>query len=133
MKILLDTHILLWALQDSKELPDKARYIIQEEDNSIFYSMASLWEVQIKHLNHPKEMTLDVKQLEKYCVDSGFHICPIRSEHIHYLAKLKTPKNLIHKDPFDKIMICQAATEGMLFVTKDSRMVKYSEPCIYEV
>ena len=133
MKILLDTHVLLWALQDSPELSEQARYLINEPDNEIYYSLASLWETQIKHVSHPKEMPLNSEKLEKYCVDSGFLFMPIRREHIDYLDKLRVPDGLKHKNPFDRIMICQAVDEGMLFLTRDKRIAQYKEPCIYTV
>ena len=133
MKILLDTHILLWALQDSEELPKSARYMIADPDNEIYYSLASLWEVQIKHMSHPKEMSLDAKQLEEYCRESGYHLLSIRSEDIQYLTKLSAPSGFGHKDPFDRIMICQAVVDDMLFMTRDKQIVKYEEPCIFGV
>lgn len=133
MKILLDTNILLWALQDADELGEKARYIIEEPDNDIYYSIATLWEIQIKHMNHPKEMKLNAEPLKKFCEKSGFHIASINAEHIKRLISLQAPKGIDHNDPFDKIMISQAATEGMLFLTRDRKILQYNEPCILGV
>ena len=133
MKILLDTHFLLWALQDSDALSGQARFLIEEPDNEIYYSIVSLWEIQIKHRSHPKEMTLTSKMLEKYCKEAGFHMMPIKSEHIHYLSDLKIPTNTNHKDPFDRMMVCQAAVDGLFFLTRDTRVAQYEEPCIYQI
>ncbi len=72
MKILLDTHILLWTLSNDVKLPDKARKLIENEDNEIYYSIASLWEVEIKHLAHPDVMSVSAKEVAKYCEESGF-------------------------------------------------------------
>ncbi len=133
MKLLLDTHVLLWTLQDSPELTDRARYLIEDEGNEIYYSIISLWEIQIKHMKHPKEMLLDASALENYCKESGFHVHGINRTHVSYLEKLKEPEDGRHKDPFDRMMICQAAVDGMLFLTRDKQIVRYDESCIYDI
>ena len=72
MNVLLDTHILLWALSNDVRLPEKARVLIENEMNEIYYSIISLWEVEIKHLTHPDAMPVSAKQLTEYCAQSGF-------------------------------------------------------------
>ena len=89
MKILLDTHILLWAVSNDVRLPAKARKLIENEENEIYYSLVSLWEVEIKHLAHPDAMTVSAED--------------------------------------------QAAMENMMFVTHDSLIPGYNEPCILAV
>jgi len=131
MKILLDTHMLLWALLDSPELPARARYLIEDANNDIYYSIVSLWEIQIKHLRHPEEMPVDVKEIEFYCEDSGFHNLPIRRVHVERLADILEPLNVKHKDPFDRMLISQALVDGMILLTKDKRIAQYDEPCIF--
>ena len=107
MKILLDTHILLWVLSNDAKLSEKARKLVENEENEIYYSIVSLWEVELKRLAHPEAMPL---------------------------AGLKREENALpHKDPFDRMLICQAATENMLFVTHDSLIPGYCEPCILAV
>ena len=133
MKILLDTHILLWTLLDSTDLSKRARYWIQSEETEIYYSLASLWEVQIKHMNHPRELAVDAEAIEMYCREAGFRCLPINSEHIKAFKTLKAPEGSAHKDPFDRIMMCQAKTENMLFFTADRRVLQYEEPCLYGV
>ena len=59
MKVLLDTHIILWALENNAKLPKKAREIIENEHNQIYYSTASVWEIAIKHMAHPEKMRID--------------------------------------------------------------------------
>ena len=71
MKVLLDTHILLWALSNDLRLPEKARKLIENENNEIYYSIISLWEVEIKHLTHPDAMSVSAEQIAEYCVQSG--------------------------------------------------------------
>ncbi|MCM1569583.1 MAG: type II toxin-antitoxin system VapC family toxin [Roseburia sp.] len=134
MKIWLDTHILLWALSNDARLPDKARKLIENEENEIYYSIVSLWEVEIKHLTHPDAMTISAEELTEYCEQSGFQKVLIREKHIFALAGLEREEGaLSHKDPFDRMLICQAATENMIFVTHDSLLSGYNEPCIMVV
>lgn len=134
MKLLLDTHILLWALSDASHLSVKARKLLEDESNEIYYSIASIWEIEMKYVAHPDRMDFDAKQVSEYCSQSGYYRLPVREEHIFYLRNLKRPDTApSHKDPFDKIMICQAMVENMLFVTHDHLLSDYHEPCIYVV
>jgi len=134
MKILLDTHILLWVLSNDVRLPEKARKLIENEENEIYYSIISLWEVEIKHLLHPDAMTISAEELTQYCEQSGFQKLLIRERHIYALEGLKREEDAPpHKDPFDRMLICQAVTENMIFVTHDSLIPGYNEPCILAV
>lgn len=134
MRLLLDTHILLWTLSDDAQLSEKARKLIQNGENEIYYSIASIWEIQMKYIAHPDRMSFTAEQVSGYCKESGFFLLPVREEHIFYLKNLKRPDDAPpHKDPFDKIMVCQAMVENMLFVTHDHLIPDYNEPCIYVV
>jgi len=134
MNVLLDTHILLWALSNDARLPEKARKLIEDESNEIYYSIISLWEVEIKHLTHPEAMPVSAKKLSEYCLQSGFQKVSIKESHIFAMADLKREKDTLpHKDPFDRILVCQASTENMIFVTHDFLIGGYSEPCILTV
>ncbi len=134
MKLLLDTHILLWALADDTRLPEKARKLLENEENEIYYSLVSLWEIQIKCLAHPSQMAFTAEQVVDYCSEAGFYKLPICAEHIFCLRNLKRSESApAHKDPFDKILVCQAMTEDMLFITHDHLIPDYNEPCIYSV
>lgn len=134
MKILLDTHILLWAISNSPLLDIKAREIILNPENEIYYSIISTWEVQLKHIAHPEAMTLDGESFSKYCNQSGFINLPLKEKHIYSLSTLtRKPEAAPHKDPFDRLLICQAAEENMLFVTHDSLIPDYNVPFIIQV
>lgn len=134
MKILLDTHILLRALSDDEKLPKKARRLIENEENEIYYSIVSTWEIEIKHLAHPEELAVSAEEFTEYCEQSGFQNVPVRERHIFAMSELKREKDAPpHKDPFDRMLICQAFTENMIFVTHDSRISGYNVPCILEV
>ena len=131
MKILLDTHVLLWTLTDDAKLSSKARELIELPENDIYYSILSLWELKLKHMLHPDLMPVGPEEVSEYCHISGILELNIRKEHIFRLSELKRTESLPpHKDPFDRLLICQAATENMLFLTHDSRFLDYDEPCI---
>ena len=135
MKILLDTHILIWVLQDDERLPAKAREILENSQNDFFYSTANIWEVQIKHLKKSKEFSLSGDLLNDLCLKSGFSCLPVRPEHAIALKTLsyspKAPRE--HRDPFDKILSCQAKIENMYFLTHDSLIPYYDESCVISV
>lgn len=134
MKILLDTHIAIWAVLDSKELSDAARAMILDRENEIYYSAASAWEITIKHMAHPKTFLCSGKHLEKGCEASGFISLPIFNRHSAELETLVRPIDAPpHKDPFDRILLAQAKSEGMKFLTHDSLISYYNESFIISV
>ena len=134
MNVLLDTHILLWALSNDRRLPERAKRLIEDAENDIFYSIASLWEIEIKHLAHPDAMSVSSKEILKRDAQSGFQKIGIKEKHIYAMADLKREKDPPpHKDPFDRMLICQAVKENMIFVTHDSLIGGYSVSCIMTV
>ncbi len=82
MRILLDTHIAVWAVLNAPKLPDKARQMILDEENEIFYSTASVWEITIKHMLHPDKIRMSGNILEKGCEDNGYIVLPILNDHV---------------------------------------------------
>lgn len=85
-----------------------------------YYSIVSLWEVEIKRLAHPDAMPVSARQLAGYCEQSDFQRLLVREKHIFALEGLKREENaLLHKDPFDRMLICQASIENMMFVTHE--------------
>ena len=134
MKLLLDTHILLWTLADDARLPDQARMLVENADNAIYYSIASLWGVETKHVAHPDKLAFGSQEVDAFCRQSGFRQLPIKMAHISALAALDRKEGAPpHKDPFDRIMVCQASVEGMLLVTSDEKVAGYANPCILKV
>ena len=134
MKLLLDTHILLWMLTDNEKLPQKAKAVLSSMDNDLYYSTASIWEIAIKHAAHPEHMTFSGKQLSGFCKEAKLQMLPVKDKHVYALETLKrmedAPK---HADPFDRIMVAQAKSENMIFVTHDSLIPYYMENCIMPV
>ena len=131
MKILLDTQMLLWALTDSPSLPAQARTLILDADNEIYYSIISLWEIEIKHLINPVNLPISAEQVAAICADAGLLEVTLQQDSVFRLSALKRPEQAPrHKDPFDRILICQAISGDMIFLTHDSLLSDYSIPNI---
>lgn len=134
MKLLLDTHIVLWILTDDKKLPSKVRELLSSGRHELYYSTASTWEISIKHMLHPDRMTISGKLFTEYCKHAGFTVLNIKDIHVHSLESIKKKENSPkHNDPFDRIMIAQAKCENMKFITHDSLILWYAEDCIWNV
>ena len=134
MNILLDTHIILWALLEDSKLPLKAKELIENDQSNIFYSIISLWEIEIKHVAHPNQLKLSANEVDEYCKESGFIMLPLKPPSIHLLSTLKRPDNAPnHKDPFDRMLICQSLSENMSFITHDRLIGDYNLPNIITV
>ena len=131
MNILLDTHILLWALTGDSKLPQLANDLISDNNNLVYYSIASIWEIEIK--NSIGKMPISGEDLAKYCKKAGFTLLEIKEPHIFALKSLKRSENAPkHNDPFDRIMLSQDKTENYKFITHDSLIPYYNEPCVIE-
>lgn len=131
MKLLLDTHILLWTLTNDPDLPPLARKLIGDETNDIFFSSLSAWEVELKHEKHPRQMIIGGKDLAHYAVQTGFYPIEVGLDEIALLPMLRRRENSPeHHDPFDRMLICQASVNGMFLLTKDVRISEYTDPCI---
>lgn len=131
MNILLDTHYLLWTILGDDSLSKEVKYLIMDPSNDIYYSILSLWEIEIKHLKRPQDMMVDAREVEAYCLYSGFKLLPVFSSHILALSTLHRDENAKpHKDPFDRLLIAQAKTSNMIFLTHDELLPAYNESCV---
>ena len=131
MKLLIDTHILLWALLDDDRLPQKARELLTHTENDVYYSIISLWEIELKHHLHPTQMPINAQAIDAYAQKAGFQSFPLHDRHIFALSSLYRPDTAKpHKDPFDRLLICQAKCENMIFLTHDTLLADYNEPCV---
>lgn len=134
MNLLLDTHILIWALNEDPRLSEKARKLILDKNNNIYYSSASIWEVAIKHANHPDNVEFSGKELSQFCEEADFFPLVICDKHIFALETIKRKEDAPpHHDPFDRLLIAQAKAEKMSFITHDSLIPYYEEKCIVQV
>jgi PIN domain nuclease of toxin-antitoxin system len=124
MKLLLDTHLLLWAAEGVKRVPRSARALISNPKNELFFSAASLWEIAIKSGLNRRDFQVDARLLRRGLIDNGYHELPIVSEHVVAIDALPP----IHKDPFDRLLIAQATVEGIMLLTDDDIVTKYRGP-----
>lgn len=131
MRILLDTHIALWyALGDSR-LPAKAKDMIRNGARSVHYSVVSVWEIAIKHSIIPRKMPVSDERFCAYANGLGFGYVPLSRKHIAALKTLRlAPGAKEHHDPFDRMLLCQAKTEGLVLLTHDALLQGYGEPCV---
>lgn len=121
MKVLLDTHLLLWAAGTPGKLSRKARTLIENPDNELVFSAASLWEVAIKRRLGRNDFQTDERVLRRALLDNDYVELPITGEHTVTVGTLPA----IHKDPFDRILVAQAACEGLTLATSDPQIAKY--------
>jgi PIN domain nuclease of toxin-antitoxin system len=124
MKLLLDTHLLLWAAGEPQRLSKQARTLINNPDNELLFSAASLWEVAIKRGLGREDFKVDARLLRRGLLDNGYSELPIISDHV--VATESLPP--IHKDPFDRILVAQATVEGITLLTVDSLVSQYPGP-----
>lgn len=124
MRLLLDTHILLWAAGQPERLPAEARELISSVDNELYFSAGSLWEVAIKRALGRDDFTVDARLLLRGLRDNGYTELPILGTHVVALDNLPP----LHKDPFDRILIAQAQVEGITLLTADPMVARYPGP-----
>ena len=124
MKLLLDTHLLLWAAGEPRRLPKQARILLDNPDNELLFSAASLWEVVIKRGLGREDFAVDARLLRRGLLDNGYSELPIVSDHVVAIDSLPP----IHKDPFDRILVAQATVEGVTLLTIDSIVAQYPGP-----
>ncbi len=124
MKILLDSHLLVWLVGASDRLPSSAREIIEAPDNEIFFSSASIWELSIKYASGKIGLKLPPRMLYRVLVESDFKELAVTALHALDVDSLQP----IHKDPFDRILIAQSMSEGMLLLTSDETIAMYNGP-----
>ena len=124
MKLLLDTHLLLWAAGDPSRLSDAASALISAPENELFFSAASLWEIAIKRGLGRADLKVDARVLRRGLLDNGYSELPIGSEHAVAIDSLPP----IHKDPFDRILVAQATVEGITLLTVDALVAQYPGP-----
>lgn len=124
MKLLLDTHLLLWAASDPERLPAAAHNAILDPDNELVFSVASLWEVAIKSALERPDFTVDPRLLRRGLVDNGYQELEITGEHAIGISVLPP----IHKDPFDRLLIAQAIEEEIILMTVDEKIAQYPAP-----
>lgn len=122
MRYLLDTHSLIWFLEDDINLSYKAKSEITNLENQCFVSIVSLWEIFVKINIGKLKLDFPVSVLKKEIQNNSFEILPIAFEHLQQLLQL----DFHHKDPFDRLIIAQAQSEKMVVITKDGNFNEYN-------
>ncbi len=124
MKLLLDTHLLLWAAGAPELLSDEARAAIEDTGNTLWFSAASLWEIAIKRGLGRPDFRVDPRLLRKGLLENGYEELAITGDHAVMLDGLPP----LHKDPFDRILVAQAMAERLTLLTSDSLVAGYPGP-----
>ena len=124
MKLLLDTQILLWAAGQPERLSAAAKRQLNHPENELLFSAASLWEIAIKSSLGREDFRVEPRVLRRGLLDNGYIELPITSQHAVGLDALPD----LHKDPFDRMLLAQALTEGITLLTADAQLARYRGP-----
>ncbi|AJD51014.1 PIN domain nuclease, a component of toxin-antitoxin system (PIN domain) [Thalassospira xiamenensis M-5 = DSM 17429] len=122
MKLLLDTHLILWAAGEPEKLPSGAVDLIENAESELLFSAASLWEIAIKSGLGRDDFRVNARLLRRGLIDNGYSELPITGEHTLMIDTLPS----IHKDPFDRLLVAQAISEGIVLLTSDDLVAKYA-------
>jgi PIN domain nuclease of toxin-antitoxin system len=126
MRLLLDTHIALWALVGDPRLPERADKLIANPNNAVFVSAASVWEISIKHAlarGLPTDMPISGPDAVRYFQASGYELLSITADHAAAVQDLLP----LHRDPFDRMLVAQALAEPLRLLTHDPAVKAYSD------
>ena len=124
MRLLLDTHLLLWTVGPDERLSSQARRLIGDLENELLFSVASVWEVTIKYGRARDDFQVDPRLLRRALLDNGYRELAVTGEHAVAVANLPP----LHWDPFDRILVAQSVVEGITLLTSDPRVAQYPAP-----
>ncbi len=124
MKLLIDTHLLLWAAGEPGRLGRAARLLLNDRGNELLFSAASLWEIVIKRALEREDFRVDPRVLRRGLLDNGWLELPVTSQHAIAFESLPP----LHRDPFDRILLAQAYVEGITLLTADPQVARYPGP-----
>src|SRR5216683_5417184 len=124
MRLLLDTHLLLWAAGPIERLSSAARLLIEDPDNELVFSTASIWEVVIKYGRGRDDFQVDPRLLRRGLLDNLYRELPVTGEHAVAVANLPP----LHRDPFDRMLVTQSIVEGIMLLTVDPLVAQYPAP-----
>ena len=124
MKLLLDTQLLLWAAGQPERLSTAARKLLNNPRHTLLFSAASLWEIAIKNSLGREDFRVEPRLLRRGLLDNGYAELPVTSEHAVNIDGLPS----VHKDPFDRLLLAQALTEGITLLTGDAQLARHRGP-----
>ena len=128
MNLLLDTHTTIWFITEDKTLPAHLKELIEDGANTCFVSIASFWEMGIKHSLGKLDLKVDLRRIFELIDQSGLTVLPITTNHI----LTNTTLEFHHRDPFDRLMIAQAKSEGLTVVSRDGVFKDYNIELIWK-
>ena len=126
MRLLLDTHVLLWMSIDQERLSRNALQLLGDEENEVWFSAISILEMAIKQGLGKLDLRVPVDAYRASMIEKGFNELAVRGEQAAYVARLPQ----LHRDPFDRLLVAQATVEGMLFLTSDEQLARYPGPIL---
>ena len=135
MKLLLDTHVIIWTLTDDIRLSERARDLIKAADNIVCFSSVSLWEIALKNQKAPDKCPYNEREILNYCKKAGFASISILPEHILGIRELKIKEDryISNQDHFDRLLIAQAKAENCYILSHDKNFMNYDDVCIYPI
>jgi PIN domain nuclease of toxin-antitoxin system len=134
VNILLDTHIAVWAIVDDPRLSKKARDLLLDSDNAIYFSSVSTLEINNKIKSRKNNLEFSTQEFVENCEAAGFIELPLLSRHFSKESSLKWGGDgEVHKDPYDRLLLAQAKEENFRFMTHDEMICRFDEKCIIEV
>ena len=123
MRVLLDTHVLLWALAEPRRLDRETRAAIESGETEVLFSAASIWEIAIKSVLGRSDFAFDADEIARAALDTGFTEVAVHWDAAALVARLP----LLHRDPFDRVLVAQAIVEPATLYTADEQLVPYSD------
>ena len=128
MRLLLDTQLLLWLIEwqgpDTRPAPAQAVELAQDAQNELFFSAVSIWEIAIKAALKRTAFDADPRRVHQALIDHGYVELPVTAVHASAVADLP----LLHGDPFDRLLVAQARSEGLTLLTVDAQLARYPGP-----
>jgi PIN domain nuclease of toxin-antitoxin system len=124
VKLLLDTQLVLWAAGQPEKLSAEARALLEAADNELLFSAASIWEITIKSGLRREDFRVEPRVLRRGLLDNGYVELPITSQHAVGVDGLPG----LHRDPFDRLLVAQAQSEGIMLITADAQVAQYPGP-----
>ena len=124
MRLLLDTHLLLWVISQSRRLSPHARDLIGDPENELLFSVASVWEIAIKHGQRRADFQVDPRLVRRTLLNDDYQELAVTGEHAVAVAALPA----LHRDPFDRLLVAQSIVEGITLLTSDPRVAQYPAP-----
>ena len=124
MRLLLDTHVLLWVAAEPDRISNDVRRMIESRDTELAFSAASVWEVAIKRTLGREDFDVDPRLLRRGLIENGYTELAVTGAHAAAVDSLPP----IHTDPFDRILVAQALAEGLMLLTADPVVARYPGP-----